>query len=102
TGELMAEIIALTTDNDKILEDIAPDEATEMGMDPEIDPRNTPDVNEPEVRQATEDPAEDTQAVMQQYGVDELTAEAMIEGIKQGFPLPEVIEGAKRSMERNG
>ena len=102
TGELMAEIIALTTDNDKILEDIAPDEATEMGMDPEIDPRNTPDVNETEVTQATGDPAEDTQAVMQQYGVDELTAEAMIEGIKQGFPLPEVIEGAKRSMERNG
>ena len=88
-GELYASIIDLTTDNDKILEDISPeDEAGAMGegqmsgqeaQQPQQEAPNQP----PESEQTI-------QAVMQQYGVDRSVAMAMLAAEEAGYSPEEI------------
>jgi hypothetical protein len=95
-GELFSSIIQLTTDNDEIIQDISPEDmqameaeqmaaqGMEQGMAMEQGMEQMP--------QGGEDMA-NLQAVMQEYGVDENTAAAMLEAEKQGFE-PEEIQAA--------
>ena len=116
-GELISEIINLTTDNDKIITQVTPEEQeqseqaqmaqqqmeqAQMGGEmpqempqeamPEM-PQEIPMEMMPEVPQ--EDPEYILQ-VMQQFGVDQPTALAMIEAEKQGYHPEEIIEALKR------
>lgn len=76
-GELFSSIIALTTDNDKIIVDIAPEEQDQGGE------------QNPEELQAAQ---ANIQGVMQQYGVDEVTAAAALEAEAQGYPVEDIIK----------
>lgn len=116
-GELISEIINLTTDNDKIITQVTPEEQeqseqaqmaqqqmeqAQMGGEmpqempqeamPEM-PQEIPMEMMPEVPQ--EDPEYILQ-VMQQFGVDQPTALAMIEAEKQGYHPEEIIEALQR------
>ncbi len=158
TGELYSEIISLTSNNDKIIEDIPESEQSEDQMQPQIDPETgqpidpnaqqedpvTPDhmikgedmlhrqemdkaklalesrkldqtdakmaqdmqlkaqegKEKPGGKKESKEPTEDEvnlQAVMEQYGVDEGTAMAMLEAEKQGFNPQEIVEALKRN-----
>jgi len=118
-GELISEIINLTTDNDKIITQVTPEEQSEqalleqqqmeqeqMGGEmpqemlqeamPQM-PQEIPMEMMPE--QMPEVPQEDPEyvlQVMQQFGVDQPTALAMIEAEKQGYHPEEIIEALKR------
>lgn len=111
-GELFSSIIALTTDNKKILEEVAPED--QVDVDPEtglpIDP-NAPMVEDEQVDAPMEDPQampqdipqeegnspEDIETMMEHYGVDEGEAMYMIEAEKLGFSPDEIMA----TMERN-
>jgi len=96
-GELFSEIISLTTKNDKIIEDISPEdqqnmeaEAAMQGVDP-----TTGQVAEQPVEGEVVDPEADqdmvnVQAIMQEYEIDEPHARAMIEAEKAGFDPEEI------------
>ncbi len=118
-GELFSDIVALTTDNDKIITDISPEDemanAEAMGVDPAtgqpVDPQATagqPDGSlqgmelapqeeqgEPSMPESAEPSEEEIQAnvqgVMEQYGVDENTALAALAAERQGFPPEDVM-----------
>jgi hypothetical protein len=123
-GELYSEIISLTTDNKKILEDVDPedqqgvDPITGQSIEPQIDsatgqplpPQQTPqevsgqpqdtNVAQSQLPQLTPEDAQikaDADAVMQHYGVDENTALAMLEAEQQGFDPQDIVEAAKRN-----
>lgn len=106
-GELVASIIGLSTDNDKILTDITPEEmdamAQEQAMQPEIDPATGMPVEEampPEMGgeavegevmgdDLPEDPemeqmAANVTAIMEAYNVDEELATAMYDAEQDG------------------
>ena len=108
-GELFGSIIQLTTDNDKIIEDIAPEEMQQMqeaqmqqqamaeqAMTQEQMPGQPMQPTQPE--QPPEDIA-NLQAVMQEYGVNEETASVMLELEKQGFSPEEIQAGLARRAE---
>jgi len=101
-GELFGEIIALTSDNDKILTDVTPED--EMALQAEqlaqVDP--TMQMSEeselpPEI--AAEEPQDDmlpdervnVEAVMQEYGVDEVTALTMLAAEAQDLPIEDIL-----------
>lgn len=99
-GELFAAIIQLTTKNDKIIEDISPEdmeaqeEAMAMGVDPATGQPLQPEVpQEQPIDPEAEQDMVNVQAVMQEYDIDENHAMAMIEAEKQGFD-PEEIKAA--------
>ena len=125
TGELFSEIIKLTTDNDKIITDISPEEmaAQQLPTDPmtgqPIDPTAQAMAQpmqqtamQPEMPQeapqeqlqdtGAEMPVEsqevtpeemqaNTEAIMQEYGVDENTALAALAAEHQGMPLEDIM-----------
>lgn len=94
-GELMGSIIALTTDNDKILEDLTPEEMQDtqdqmmqeqaMGAGPQDVQQDQPQV------------PDDVQTIMQAFGVSEGTAQAMLEAEQQGFSQQEILNAVQRS-----
>lgn len=96
-GELMASLISLSSDNDKILEDISPEDVEEEGLVAEemagepIEVGQPEEVIEPEI--VEQDSPEDIQAIMQAYGVSEGMARAALEAERQGYSQEE-IEGA--------
>lgn len=115
-GELFAEIISLTSDNDKIVTDITPEEeiaaagidsATGQPLTPETLPQGGEEIMpamEPEtVEMPPEQPTGPTeeemmanvQAVMNEYGVDETDALAALAAEHQGFPIEDVIATLK-------
>jgi hypothetical protein len=112
-GELFSEIISLTTKNDKIIEDISPEDMAEqeeaMGVDPVTgQPIVQPDVQEDE--QLAEEPAieldpEDEQelvniqAIAEEYGVSENIASAMREAEMQGATEEQIHSLANRLSE---
>jgi hypothetical protein len=115
-GELVSEILSLTTNNDKILTDITPDEKKGMmmagsGVDPStgqpitapgappIAPNEAgapaPDAGNPAANQAEpsqQEVAAQIEMVMRTYGVDEHTAAAMLEAERQGFEPQEILD----------
>ena len=111
-GELYSEIIGLTTDNDKIIEEISPEEQ-EMGVDPmtgqplqqeQMQQQTTEALNpetqampEPMPEVAPEMPVEaprdpEVAQLMQMYGVDQPTAEGMFAALEAGFTAEQVME----------
>ena len=123
-GELYSEIVGLTSDNDKIIQDITPEEQNQMQMDaamqPQIDPETgmpmeqpmeepmmeeempqealEGEVMQPEMQPSPEEEAmANVEAVMQEFGVDEMTALAMLEAESQGFSPEEIQEALLRN-----
>lgn len=101
TGELYSEIVGLTTDNDKIIEDItseeqeamaAEEEAAAMGVDPATGQPLEGEVVDPEAEAAEIN----VQAVQEEWGVDTPTAAAMLEAERQGFSPEEIQEKVMR------
>lgn len=94
-GELLSELIGLLSDNDKIITDISPDEqqAAQEQMQQE-------QMMQPGMEQGQEEPQEEypgqieaetnIQAVMEEYGVDEMTAVAMLEAERKGFSKEQI------------
>jgi len=119
-GEMYKEIIALTTDNDKILEEITPEDqeaqeaeqAAQMGIDPATGQPIEPPMEQGQEmpQEVMEDPNAMTeeemqagatiQAVMEQYDIDENTAAAMLEAEKQGHEPQAILDHLNRV--RNG
>lgn len=111
TGELFGEIIKLTTDNDKIITDISPEEAaaTEQMIDPTTGAPIPAEANVAEATSEvpeqgeilpeaamTEGPAPEemqanVEAIMEQYGVDENTALAALAAEHQGLPIEDIM-----------
>lgn len=93
-GELYSSIITYITDNDKILEDVSPEDQAmqeEMAMGGQMGQEQV--AQDPEAEQDQIN----LQAIMEQYGVDENTAMAMYEAEKQGFEPDEILEGLQRN-----
>ena len=118
TGELFSAIIGLTTDNDKIIEDIDPEDMEQMGAeqmginpmtgqpmgDPNAQPPgvNPPTEEDQEIGPQAEQDAVNMQAVMQEYNVDEDTAAAMLTAEASGFDPQEIVEALARQGAANG
>lgn len=122
-GELMGSIISLTTDNEKILQDITPEEEAnnqqmmqqqamaeqgiteqpgelppeqmqaEQGMTEQM-PQEQPVEQQPQ-----EDKSEEIEALMQGFGVSQGTALAMLEAEAQGFDQEEILKAVERAGE---
>lgn len=107
-GELLASIISLTTDNDKIIEDISPEEMAEeqMGMQEAAGQEMQPEGAEyqqpvqPQGDPEVEQELVNLDAVMKEYGVDEQTGMAMLEAERQGFDPQEIVAGLQRKQQR--
>jgi hypothetical protein len=103
-GELFGTIISLTTDNDKILEDIDPEEmgamAEEQAMQEQMaqeqmigEEQGAEMMQDPGMAMEQEPTAEMAiQAIMEDYGVSEGEAMAMLEAESAGFSLDEILE----------
>lgn len=102
-GELYASIIALTTDNDRILEDVSPEdmEAMDAQMMAEAPEEQMTDMGaeQPENQEQHQNDA-NIQAVMDEYGATQEEALAMLEAEQQGFSPDEIQEAFMR--RRNG
>jgi hypothetical protein len=121
-GELFSEIIGLTSDNDKIIVDISPEEMAQnqMGVDPmtglpmqgmgqELPQEQMQDAGpempqenmeqQPQGQPSPEEMQANTQAVMQQYGVDEQTALTALAAEHQGYPMEDIIVELQKSQQ---
>lgn len=97
-GELMAEIISLTSDNEKILEQISPED--EQMMNEQMAVQDQAMQGQPPEQPPQEQPQGDlVGATMQQYGVDEPTAMFMLEAASQGFSDEEIAAAMQRGDE---
>lgn len=86
-GELYSDIISLTSDNDKILEDVTPED--EQVMEEEAAAQMEQQAMAPMDGQPNPN-TEELMIVMQEYGVDEPTGLAILEAIKQGYSREEI------------
>ena len=107
-GELFGSLIGLLSDNDKIIEDISPEDQMQMQEQqmmeqqamqapaqlPQGMPQTAPEA--PQGAPMESDGSENVPAVMELYGVDEPTAMAMIEAERQGFEPEEILAGLQR------
>jgi hypothetical protein len=114
-GELLSDIFSSLTDNDKIIQDISPEEQEQMAneqqmaMDAGIDPA-TGQPLEPEMPMEEQPPQDleeeqalvNMQAVMKDRGVDKRTALAMLEAEAQGFSREEIDEALMRNSQPAG
>jgi hypothetical protein len=110
-GELFSSIIELTTDNDKILIDVSPEEQAMqqqmlMGGMPTGQPMEQP-MEQPQAmpqEQPEIDPAEqleiDKQAVMAKHGVSEEEALDMLELEESGIPPKQILAGLQAFREQ--
>lgn len=116
-GELYGEIISLTTDNDKILEDISPEDQEAMAQEEQMmaeqqamqEQGQAPEQGQPQPEQMPQegempDPQamQNVQAVMQEYDVDEQTAAAMLEAERQGYDQEEILQAMQRNTQPQG
>jgi hypothetical protein len=99
TGELLSSIINLTTDNDKILEQLDPEELEGMQQEQMMQQQMAEQGQQeqqvaPEQEQTTPEQAQvNMEAVMSEYGVSQETAAEMLMLEEQGTP-PEEIQAA--------
>jgi hypothetical protein len=99
-GELLAEVISLASDNDKIIQDVDPQELEEAQVEEDLLAEEAAaqeaSMGEQPVEQVTdispEQAAANVQAVMQQYGVDQQTAAFALEMERGGQYPPEDIQ----------
>jgi hypothetical protein len=102
-GELFSEIISLTSDNDKIIVDISPEEemAQQQGIDPQTGQpiQQMTDPTAPQAPQMQQDGSQPTpeemqanvETLMQQYGIDENTALTALAAEHAGLPIDQII-----------
>lgn len=101
-GELMAEIISLTSDNDKILEQVSPEDQQMMQQQMEMQgqmgaqPTEQPMGQEQPMEQPQQPDQDLVASTMEQYGVDESTALFMLEAASQGFSNKEIAAAVER------
>lgn len=86
-GELISEIINLTTDNDKIITQVTPEEEEEQLMNAQMAEQPQEQLPEPSY----------LDEVMAQFNVDEGTAMAMLAAEEQGYHPEEILEALKRN-----
>ena len=109
-GELLAEVIGLLTENDKIITDISPEEQQQMemqmqqpiqGMEQMQASEAPQEQMQPELPMEAQEqpqaPQNDVEAVMQQYGVDENMASFILASAQQGFTDQEIAEAIERN-----
>lgn len=104
-GELMASIISLTTDNKKILQDIAPEDQAinqEQMMQQEMMAQGGELPPEAGMMQQPQDQTEQIQTLMQAFQVSEGTAQAMLEAEAQGFSQEEILSAVGRQTQPQG
>jgi len=101
-GELLADIVGLLSDNDKIITDVSPEEQQQIeaeqmaAEEQQLAAQEAPQAQDMGAEMPVED-AEDQQvqanlqAVMQEFGVDENTAAAMLDAEAQGFTREEIL-----------
>ncbi len=100
-GELISEIINLTTDNDKIITQVTPEEEEEQLMNAQMAEQQM--MQQPIEGEAVEQPQEQLpepsylDEVMAQFNVDEGTAMAMLAAEEQGYHPEEILEALKRN-----
>lgn len=100
-GELLSDIIGLLSDNDKIITDISPDEQAALDQEQQMQMAQMEAPQEQATDMGAEMPQEEyegqheaeanIQAVMQEHGVDEVTAATMLEAERQGFTPEEIL-----------
>lgn len=108
-GELYADIIRLTSDNDKIVTDIGPEEEQALNEQQDLVPPNPNEVQpvSPEQQVQPQEPPQEPpqgtpgpspeemqaniEAVMKEYGVDENTATAALAAEHQGYPIEDIV-----------
>lgn len=93
-GELISEIIHLTSDNDKILEDISPEDQEAMQQEQMMGQQQ----QVAEQQQPQQPQAGPVQQIMQQYGVDEQMAMFILDAAQQGFSEEEIQAAVQRNM----
>lgn len=104
-GELISEIINLTTDNDKIITQVTPEEEEEQLMNAQMAEQQM--VQQPIEGEVVEQPQEQLpeqlpepsylDEVMAQFNVDEGTAMAMLAAEEQGYHPEEILEALERN-----
>lgn len=100
-GELFASIIQLTTDNDKILVDVSPEDQEAMEQEQIMAAQQGSEIPEepgvqPDVQQPVDEGEEYVAQVMEQFGIDEPDARAMVEAEVQGYAPEEILEALQR------
>lgn len=98
-GELIAEVIQLTTDNKKIIVDITPEDQATMqatAQEQAPTPQGQGQNNTQQQAQPVDQTQEYVQSLMGQYGVDEPTAMGMVAAEQQGFTPEEIIGALQR------
>lgn len=101
-GELISSIINLTTDNDKILQEVDPEEMEQMQMQEELmQQEQMAQPQEPQMQEA-DMAAINMEAVMAQYGVDANTAAEMLELEQEGMPIEEIQAGLQDKLRMEG
>lgn len=101
-GELIAEIIGLTTDNEKIITQVTPEEEMEQSQ---LQAEEEQMMMQAEQAQEPQMPQEAPQAspeedyliqLMEQFGVDQSTAMGMVAAEQQGYHPEEILEAVQR------
>lgn len=103
-GELISEIINLTTDNDKIITQVTPEEEEEQLMNAQMaeqqmmqQPIEGEVVGQPQEQLPEPSYLDAVIAVMAQFNVDAGTAMAMLAAEEQGYHPEEILEALKRN-----
>lgn len=94
-GELLSETIRLISDSDKIIEDVAPEDQA-IAQQQMMAGQQAPQTQEA-APQPTMNP-EYVNAIMQQYGVDEGVAMAMVEAEMRGYQPDEILSALRGTM----
>jgi len=98
-GELIGSIIALTTDNKKIIQDVAPEEEEAMAQEQMMQQQGAmgqessqeaPMEAQPQEPVSLEQAAINVEAVMREFGVEQETAAEMLMMEEQGVPPEEI------------
>lgn len=109
-GELLSSIVGLLTDNDKIIVDMEPEEleaqeAMMSGVDPTtgqpLEMQQPQGMQQPPQEPMNDIPQEQDPVVtvMQEFGVDEAEANAMLKLDADGFSLDEILGSLERSRQ---
>lgn len=94
-GELISEIIHLTSDNDKILEDISPEDQEALQQEQMMAQQQQ--MAEQQQAQSQQPQADPVKQIMQQYGVDEQMAMFILDAAQQGFSEEEIAAAVQRN-----
>ncbi len=101
-GELLSDIFSQLTDNDKIIQDISPEEQQQAAAEQDMMAQEPQAESDPALEGEVVDAEQESvnlQAVMEEYNIDEGRAMAMLEAEKQGFSPEEIQEALVRNSQ---